>query len=337
MVIRARDAKPKLEHRGYNRGLILGLTMAESMLLLVFCLLLVAAAMISQERSHRYEAERKLKEAEQQLVLLEQKRSEQSWLIVQLQKQLKSGDLSPADQAKLEKEWRELVLARETLDSLNAEGTTSQDLRELAKIGEVLKQHGVDLAKAPDEVNKLLAGGFSGTVPHQWPPIINLEDVRTNYFQSGSTELTKTFTQLLDTTVANEIAGNLSAYGANIVEVIGHTDEQPVARRISNLDDTLISAMDGRLPISAIEPADNAGLGLARAIAVANVLKANPKLKNATILPMSAAQLILPGDTISAGQAGAVETRRRIEIRVRGRTTPVAVIDGTAALPVNLH
>jgi outer membrane protein OmpA-like peptidoglycan-associated protein len=337
MVIRATDAKPKLEHKGYNRGLILGLTMAESMLLLVFCLLLVAAAMISQERSHRYQAERKLKEAEQQLVLLEQKRSEQSWLIVQLQKQLKSGDLSPADQAKLEKEWRELVLARETLDSLNAEGTTSQDLRELAKVGEVLKQHGVDLAKAPDEVNKLLAGGLGGTAPHEWPPIINLEDVRTNYFQSGSTELTKTFVQLLDTTVVNEIAGNLSAYGANIVEVIGHTDEQPVARRTSNLDDTLIGAMDGRLPISAVEPADNAGLGLARAIAVANVLKANPKLKNATILPMSAAQLILPGDTISAGQAGAVETRRRIEIRVRGRTTPVAVIDGTAALPVNLH
>lgn len=336
MVIRATDAKPKLEHKGYNRGLILGLTMAESMLLLVFCLLLVAAAMISKERTHRYEAERKLKEAEQQLVLLEQKRSEQSFLIVQLQKQLKSGDLTPADQAKLEKEWRELVLARETLDSLNAEGTTSQDLRELAKVAEVLKQHGVALAKAPDEVDKLLAGGLGGSAPHEWPPIINLDDVRTNYFQSGSTELTKTFTQLLDTTVANEIADNLSVYDANIVEVIGHTDEQPVSRRISNLDDTLIGAMDGKLPISAVEPADNAGLGLARAIAVANVLKANPKLKNATILPMSAAQLILPGDTISAGQAGAVETRRRIEIRVRGRTAPVAVVDGTTPLPASV-
>ncbi|MGV1833172.1 OmpA family protein [Rhizobium rhizogenes] len=336
MVIRATDAKPKLEHRGYNRGLILGLTMAESMLLLVFCLLLVAAAMISRERSQRYEAERKLKNAEQQLVLLEQKRSEQSYLIVQLQKQLKSGDLSPADQAKLEKDWRELVLARETLDSIGTEGTKPEDLRELAKVAAVLKQHGVELAKAPDEVDRLLAAGLGGTGPHEWPPIINLEDVRTNYFQSGSTDLTRTFVQLLNTTVADEIAGNLNDYDANIVEVIGHTDEQPVARRVSNLDDTLIGAMDGRLPISAVEPADNAGLGLARAIAVANVLKANPKLKNATILPMSAAQLILPGDTISAGQAGAVETRRRIEIRVRGRTTPVAVVDGSTPLPVSV-
>ena len=47
MVMRVSDTAPKLEHKGYNRGLILGLTMAESMLLLVFCLLLVAAAMIS--------------------------------------------------------------------------------------------------------------------------------------------------------------------------------------------------------------------------------------------------------------------------------------------------
>ena len=52
MVSRA-EASPKLEHKGYNRGLILGLTMAESMLLLVFCLLLVAAAMITAERKQR--------------------------------------------------------------------------------------------------------------------------------------------------------------------------------------------------------------------------------------------------------------------------------------------
>ncbi|WP_184355837.1 OmpA family protein [Rhizobium sp. BK602] len=337
MVMGVSDKAPKLEHKGYNRGLILGLTMAESMLLLVFCLLLVAAAMISAERSHRYEAERKLKEAEQQLALLEQKRSEQSYLIVQLQRQLKSGDLSPADQAKLEKEWRELVLARETLDSLSAEGVKPEDLRELVKVAEVLKQHDIELAKAPDRVDKLLAAGQGGVGPREWPPIINLDDVRTNYFQSGSTDLTKTFVQLLNTTVADEIAGNLNDYDANIVEVIGHTDEQPVARRISNLDDTLIGAMEGRLPISAVEPADNAGLGLARAIAVANVLKANPKLKNATILPMSAAQLILPGDTVTRGQAGAVESRRRIEIRVRGRTAPVAVIDSAAVNPVSLH
>ncbi|WP_267551107.1 hypothetical protein [Rhizobium rhizogenes] len=331
------DGAPRLEHKGYNRGLILGLTMAESMLLLVFCLLLVAAAMISAERSRRYEVERKLEKAEQQVALLERKRSEQTALIVQLQSRLVSGNLSAADKAVVEKQWRELVLARETLDSIVDEGATPADLQSLSKVAAVLKEHNIALAAAPDEVNKLLAGGTGGSVMHDWPPIINLDDAKKNYFQSGSAELTGTFAQLLGTTITDEIASNLSLYGANIVEVIGHTDEQPVARGTSNLDDTIINAMDGKLPVSSLQPADNAGLGLARAIAVANVLKANPKLKDATILPMSAAQLILPGDTVTSGQRGAVESRRRIEIRVRGRTAPVAVINAGNTLPADVH
>lgn len=337
MVTEASDSQPKLEHKGYNRGLILGLTMAESMLLLVFCLLLVAAAMISAERNRRHEVERKLEKTQQQIVLLERKRAEQTAQILQLQSKLVSGDLSEADKAVVEKQWRELVLARETLDSMTNEGVSPADLQSLSKVAAVLKEQGVSMTAAPDEVGRLLAGNGDGKGTHDWPPIINLDDAKKNYFQSGSAELTGTFAQLLDTTITDEIASNLSLYGANIVEVIGHTDEQPVSREKSNLDDTLISAMDGKLPVSALQPADNAGLGLARAIAVANVLKASPKLKDATILPMSAAQLILPGDTITSGQRGAVESRRRIEIRVRGRTVPVAVINAGTALPADVH
>lgn len=336
MVAGEPDVQPKLEHKGYNRGLILGLTMAESMLLLVFCLLLVAAALISAERNRRYEVERKLEKAQEQVALLEKKQSEQTALIVQLQSKIVSGDLSVAEKAVVEKQWRELVLAKETLDRLAVDDIAQADLQSLSKVAAVLKEHGVALDTAPDQVNKLLAGNGGGTGMHDWPPIINLDDAKKNYFQSGSAELTGTFAQLLDTTITDEIASNLSLYGANIVEVIGHTDEQPVARGKSNLDDTIINAIDGKLPVSALLPADNAGLGLARAIAVANVLKANPKLKDATILPMSAAQLILPGDTITSGQRGAVESRRRIEIRVRGRAAPVAVINaGATATPTS--
>ena len=335
MVAEGSDSTPKLEHKGYNRGLILGLTMAESMLLLVFCLLLVAAALISAERNKRYEVERKLEKAEQQVAVLEKKRAEQAAEIVLMQSKVVSGDLSAADKAVVDKQWRELVLAKEALDSVTDQGATPADLQSLSKVAAVLKEHGVSLAAAPDAVNKLLASNGGGSGTHDWPPIINLDDAKKNYFQSGSAELTGTFAQLLGTTITDEIASNLSLYGANIVEVIGHTDEQPVAREKSNLDDTIISAMDGKLPISALLPADNAGLGLARAIAVANVLKANPKLKDATILPMSAAQLILPGDTITSGHRGAVEARRRIEIRVRGRAAPVAVINAGAAPSTN--
>ncbi|TIX90031.1 OmpA family protein [Rhizobium sp. P44RR-XXIV] len=337
MVTGTPDGAPRLEHKGYNRGLILGLTMAESMLLLVFCLLLVAAAMISAERNRRYEVERKLEKAEQQVTSLEKRRAEQTAEIVLLQSKVVSGDLSAADKAVVGKQWRELVLAKETLDSIVDEGATPADLQSLSKVAAVLKEHNIALAAAPDEVNKLLAGNGGGNGAHDWPPIINLDDAKKNYFQSGSAELTGTFAQLLTTTITDEIASNLSLYGANIVEVIGHTDEQPVAREKSNLDDTIINAMDGKLPVSSLQPADNAGLGLARAIAVANVLKASPKLKDATILPMSAAQLILPGDTVTSGQRGAVESRRRIEIRVRGRTAPVAVINAGTTLPADVH
>ncbi|MBB6483571.1 OmpA family protein [Rhizobium lusitanum] len=335
MVAGGSDSTPKLEHKGYNRGLILGLTMAESMLLLVFCLLLVAAALISAERSKRYEVERKLEKAEQQVAVLEKKRAEQAAELVLLQSKVVSGHLSAEDKAVVDKQWRELVLAKDTLDNMADQGATPDDLKSLAKVAAVLKEHDVALASASDEISKLLAGNGGGNGMHDWPPIINLDDAKKNYFQSGSAELTGTFAQLLDGTITDEIASNLNLYGANIVEVIGHTDEQPVSREKSNLDDTLISAISGKLPVSALQPADNAGLGLARAIAVANVLKANPKLKDATILPMSAAQLILPGDTITSGQRGAVESRRRIEIRVRGRAAPVAVINAGAAPSVD--
>jgi hypothetical protein len=75
------------------------------------------------------------------------------------------------------------------------------------------------------------------------------------------------------------------------------------------------------MPVSRLQLSDNAGLGLARAIAVAKVLRADPRLVGASVLPLSGAQLIMPGDILSDGKhAGDVETRRRIEIRVRRRS-----------------
>lgn len=119
--------------------------------------------------------------------------------------------------------------------------------------------------------------------------------------------------------IADLIAANLKNYGADIVEVIGHTDEQPISRTNSNLDKNAIAVLSATKSVTALEPADNAGLGLARAISVANVLRDNHELSGITVLPLSAAQLILPGDRLTSGQAGNVETRRRIEIRIRRR------------------
>ncbi|MBY5693764.1 OmpA family protein [Rhizobium leguminosarum] len=310
---------PKLEHKGYNRGLILGLTMAESMLLLVFCLLLVSAALVTAERKKRYEAERELRVTEQKLAELKKDNFDATARVVELQARLGAGNLSPIDREKFEKEWRELISARQAVDRLHKSGVEMTELEKLAALRKVLNDNGIDLDAAPAEIKRLVTAKTAAKSTHEWPPIINLSEAGGYYFRSGSAELTNEFQQKLSTSISNQISDNLSRYQVDLIEVIGHTDEQPLARTGSNLDKTFIDVLDNKLPITSLEPADNAGLGLARAIAVANILKANPKLRQATVLPMSAAQLILPGDTVTAGQAGNVEARRRIEIRIRRR------------------
>ena len=64
--------------------------------------------------------------------------------------------------------------------------------------------------------------------------------------------------------------------------------------------------------------ADNAGLGLARALAVVKVLAADARLGVFRILPLSGAQLIdTDGRLTRWDEQGDVRERRRIEIRMR--------------------
>lgn len=119
---------------------------------------------------------------------------------------------------------------------------------------------------------------------------------------------------------AEQIADIAARYDVDVIEVIGHTDEQKITGIASNLDGELAGVLGGKTPVKSLRPGDNAGLGLARAIAVSEVLRGVPGLSGLTVLPMSGAQLILPNDTLTNGaQAGNVASRRRIEIRVRKR------------------
>lgn len=332
----------KLEHKGYNRGLILGLTMAESMLLLVFCLLLVAAAIINAERAKTRVAQDDLLKSKVEIASLksEDKKSKEAAdklkaQLTALENQLRSVSPVPADRAKFEKEWRDLVTANDELQRLKDEGVTAEKMAALQKAADelektvaVLKDSGLSTtdAKVLSERLKVLLENEqkqAQSKPHEWPPIINLSEAGGYFFQSGSAALAGPFEEKLRGSISDQIAQSLKQYQVDIIEVIGHTDEQPISRATSNLDQSFIDVLAGKKPISGVLPADNAGLGLARAIAVANVLKADGKLKGATILPMSAAQLVLPGDTLTTGQAGNVESRRRIEIRIRRRNASI--------------
>lgn len=357
------------EQRGYRRGLILGLTMAESMLLLVFCLLLAAGAILIQEREKleavRAEKNKLTVELVTKVSELEQSENELSFLQEALNKdsQINKNTVD---------EWRELIFAKKQLDVLeqsslklteviqNSElikAVLEQDITadeiqmlpafqevlasirsdnempiddKINDISEVLKKlltlHSEGGTSFSEQLDQLIhkASFFSeneGTdMPHEWPPIINLSEADRHFFKSGSAELSASFEEVLVNDIAEQIAKTATRYAVDVIEVIGHTDEQRMGRRPSNLDDDIKSVLLGKSAPSSLQPADNAGLGLARALAVSQVLKRVPNLKQFTILPMSGAQLILPGDLLSDGnQMGDTASRRRIEIRVRKR------------------
>jgi flagellar motor protein MotB len=324
----------KSEQNGYNRGLILGLTMAESMLLLVFCLLLVAAAIISAEQQKTEDALRKLEIAQAELKIVKddlssahREKSDLQKTVEALLARVAAITGSASQSAEIEKEWRELVDARDALGRYKEQGLNPDQIAELRQMVEVLEKAGLpskDIAALQHRLDQLLAVEVAreASKPHEWPPIINLSEAGGYFFRSGSAELAPEFSTKLSGSISDQIAESLERYQVDIIEVIGHTDEQPISRTGSNFDQAVIDVVDGRKPVTAIVPADNAGLGMARAIAVTNVLKSDPKLAGASILPMSGAQLVLPGDTLTTGQAGDVESRRRIEIRIRRKDSP---------------
>jgi flagellar motor protein MotB len=304
------------ERRGYGRGLILGLTMAETMLLLVFCLLLAVGAIVMKEREAAEAANAKVAAAEERAVELE---ASNTVLLEQLKELTPTGGKQLADE-----EWRELVVAKDAIDAVELSGLSPADVKALAPSIAVLREHGMAAPGGAAELEAIFRNaaenGKGDSKPHGWPPIINLSEASGFSFKVGSAELDDDFKAQLRGEISTQIADIASKYEVDVIEVIGHTDEQPISG-VSNIDHDLKAVLDGSEPIGSLHPADNAGLGLARALAVANVLKGVPELEGLTVLPMSGAQLILPDDSLADGaQAGDVKARRRIEIRVRKRS-----------------
>ncbi|MDG4879233.1 hypothetical protein P9273_29580 [Mesorhizobium sp. WSM4935] len=325
------------ERKGYGRGLILGLTMAETMLLLVFCLLLAAGAIIAKKEKEAAEALKVAQSVQENVRKLEE---ENKRLVAQLNALIKpaTGRNVP------DREWRELVLAKEAVEAIRKAGLTVEQVVKTAPVTKVLAENDVDVdqarvmiehmkvlkeygyvgaAKTSKDLSEALKKASEAAIaakPHDWPPIISLSELKGYNFESGSAELSDGFkTKLRD--MSKTIASIATSYGVDVIEVIGHTDEQAMSGTSSNMDKDLQPVLAGKVEVGKLHPADNAGLGLARAISVTSILRDMPELKGFTILPMSGGQLILPGDRLTDGaQAGDVKARRRIEIRVRQRS-----------------
>jgi flagellar motor protein MotB len=328
---------------GYRRGMVLGLTMAELMLLLVFCLLIALAALLAAGREKLAAAERAAREAATRAEVAETALSELS-LVETL-----ARDRSPGANRRIDDTWRRLVRDGALITALEDAGLTEATLRDrrefLAAVAPLAERASaeevtaaVDFARTvrarlglrSDTPADVIIDAFDAArrdaeqarpgKPVDLPPILILREDRGYFFETGSAVPSDEFTERLTGETAGELVRLIADYDVDIVEVIGHTDERPVNNRVSNLDETLLETVRGG-PVEAMAAADNAGLGLARAVAVAQVLRSDPRLAGHQILPMSAAQLVdIDGTLTSGASIGDVRERRRIEIRLRRAT-----------------
>jgi flagellar motor protein MotB len=334
----------------YRQGLVLGLTMAEITLLLVFCLLIAVGVTLANERA-------KLDDAVLRLRKVETAAAADKAMVETIKRNARLAELldratGSSSQQEIDKFWRKLVESNDVVVDMERQGVPLAALKEessyLAKLQRLLSERidldkvarGLALASAiddpvsantktkltPQQIAAFIEQGIAASKSrndgrHNWPPIINLSEAGGYYFATGSADLTPDFATELRTVVVTRLLEIAGSFDVDVIEVIGHTDEQPVTNRASNLDRSLSSVTLGGGDAGVLQWADNAGLGLARAVAVVKVLSSDPRLRTFRVLPLSGAQLIDTDDRLTRwdGQ-GDVRKRRRIEIRMRKST-----------------
>lgn len=294
------------QDKPYRRGLILGLTMAEIMILLIFVLLMALASALSSR--------------DKEIQAFEP--------VVSLQMVDKIRASYPASRTK-DDYYKELVRA------INADKAWGQnrpkgiddDLLEDAALGRKVRE-------AANKSSALSADDFLESALKEdvkrkktdTPPFFNLSEEGGYYFDTGKATLRPEVKLKLEREVIPRLRRMVAEYDVDVVEVVGHTDEVPMTGA-SNLDQFLIPASENTVPVSKLGSTDNAGLAIARAVSVVSLLRASPELKGLTILPLSGAQMILPGDRLADGSATqSDQSRRRIELRLRRKSRQV---DGT--------
>lgn len=351
----AMDAQIIRQSASYRHGLVLGLTMAEIMVLLVFCLLIAMAAFLKTEHSKLEAARDALKQA-QATSAADREMVDAIRRDPRLADLLK-GALGPENPAAIDEFWRDLVESRSVGAAAREAGLTAADIRQHGKDFKAVAVKSIDIDKAirdaaiaasaakamagsapatPENVAKAIERGLStqGTGGHRWPPIITLNDTKGQFFRSGSAELNPRFRQTLVETTP-EILRLMKEYNVDVVEVVGHTDEKPVGVKQSNLDRDLLPVLRNETQIGSIVSADNAGLGLARAVSVVSVLRQNRELSAYKILPLSGGQLVDTDETLAiVGMGGDVAERRRIEIRLRKANPDAVKVVQSPAPPV---
>ena len=311
-----------LDEREHRRGLVLGLTLAEVLVLLLFLLLLALGHRLNQLQKEAAAAAqvRDVISAE-----LEGVKAELAQFKSTLPKDLTAEEMRAI--------LVDLPSLKAQVEKLEASLQEVQPALKIAKSidpkSPVLLKRAMEIL-TPDQKNALIQEmrgqrsrietGSIAKDGHNWPPIITLSEASGYFFASGSAEVSSDFQAKLSTKVVADLLEIIKKYNVDIVEIVGHTDEQKLVVRPSNLDTVLIPFLKGDPDLDRFLPSDNAGLGLARAAAVLRVLSADIRLQSVGVklLPLSGGQVIEVGDVLSTGKSpGNVKERRRIEIRAR--------------------
>lgn len=288
------------DNRGYRRGVVLGFTVAEVILLLLFCLLLLLApaALVTQPppapaivveapdapRTDPPPPVPKPRAAEDQPSPRPPRKPPIS------DDQRKSWSQVPPDWNVIEQSGEPHVPVSTICAAIGVKDCKPADLR-------------------PKE---------NANDGHNWPPIIRLREADGEFFVLGRADVNTSFERAILRDAVPKIVEIARQFKVDVIEVVGHTDEQPIQARNSNLDTVAIEVLAQGAPASKLIAADNAGLGLARAIAIVQVLKRDERLRSFNIIPVSAAQLVDVSGKLSDGSnQGDVKERRRIDIRVR--------------------
>lgn len=292
------------QDKPYRRGLILGLTIAEIMILLIFVLLMALASALANR--------------DKRLTAMQD--GVGSRLVDAIQRAYPQATSS-------DDFYKELVRAIEARKLVEESGPAdlANTLLDDAKLGREAREAAAKAGAAdPGKfVSRAVAKASIGK-KGEWPPFFSLSEAGGYYFESGKATLRPDFVKKLNTTIIPLLRSYIDDYGVDVVEVIGHTDEVPMSGQ-SNLDNLLIPASQNRISIEALRSTDNAGLAMARAVAVVRILRADPRLAGVTILPLSGAQLIVPIDKAADGRSTKDDqSRRRIEMRLRRSTEQIA-------------
>lgn len=292
------------QDKPYRRGLVLGLTLAEIMILLIFVLLMaLSSALASRDKLIKdFQPVYSPPLVDKIMTSYPESRSPESYY----------KELVRAIDA--DTEW---VRNRPSNMDANllADAALGKKLREAAE-----KSSAIDA----NEFLESMLRHDADRKKTEWPPFFNLSEKGGYYFDTGQATLRKDVKLKLERDVIPRLRKLVAEYGIDVIEVIGHTDEVPMSG-VSNLDRQLIPASSNEVSISTLRSTDNAGLAMARAVSVVNLFRSASQLQGLTILPLSGAQMIVPVDRLSDGTATqSDQSRRRIEIRLRRKSKQVA-------------